>query len=108
MALASGYWSADINISTDEGVRTPLSGIFTSAELDRMLRDAVLPDNKERVLQNTNSAHAFGAPWFVCTDRKGQQKSWFGNDRWNQIFDHIGVPFKNIEIIPPNTKASGL
>jgi glutathione S-transferase kappa 1 len=103
-ALVSGYWGRGINVSTTEGIIKALDGIFTSKELEEILKNSVKPENKKRVIEQTMSAGAFGAPWIVALDSEGKKKSWFGNDRWDQVFAHLGVPYRPVSIIPPTSK----
>jgi len=103
-ALASGYWSKSINISTTEGIVKALDGIFSSAELEKILKGAVSPENKKRVIEQTASAGAFGAPWIVAVNSEGERKAWFGNDRWDQVLAHLAVPYTPVSIIPPGSK----
>ena len=99
-ALASGYWSKGLNISTPEGIIQALDGIFPPDELKEILMQAVTPENKKRVVEQTMGAGAFGAPWIVALNGDGQKKAWFGNDRWDQVFDHLGVPYAPVRILP--------
>ncbi|KFY35871.1 hypothetical protein V494_05523 [Pseudogymnoascus sp. VKM F-4513 (FW-928)] len=101
-ALVSGYWSKGINVSKTEGIIKALHGIFSEAELEEILRNAVSPSNKKRVIDQTLSTGAFGAPWIIAVNSAGERKNWFGNDRWDQVFAHLEVPYKPISIIPPN------
>jgi glutathione S-transferase kappa 1 len=100
LALASGYWGKGINISTPEGVIEALRGIFPPVELKEIMMNAVTPENKRRVVELTMSAGAFGAPWIVAVNGRGESKSWFGNDRWDQVFEHLGVPYTPVRIVP--------
>jgi glutathione S-transferase kappa 1 len=77
-----------------------LEGIFTAAEIKNIMEKAVTPENKKRVVDQTMSAGAFGAPWVVATNASGQRKDWFGNDRWDQVFYHLGVPYTPVRIVP--------
>ncbi len=103
-ALASGYWSKGINVSSTEGIVQALDGIFSSAELEKILKGAVSAENKKRVMEQTASAGAFGAPWIVAVNSDGERKAWFGNDRWDQVLAHLAVPYKPVSIIPPGSK----
>ena len=67
------------------------------------MKSAVTPENKKRVIEQTASAGAFGAPWIVGLNSEGERKAWFGNDRWDQVFEHLGVPYKPVSIIPPKS-----
>jgi glutathione S-transferase kappa 1 len=105
-ALAAGYWSKGINISTPAGVLKALDGIFPPGELMEILKRAVTPENKKRVVELTMGAGAFGAPWIVAVNGDGYKKAWFGNDRWDQVFDHLAVPYTPVRILPlEGTKA---
>ncbi len=89
-------------MSTSEGVVKALEGIFERAELEEILKSAVTPENKKRVVEQTMGAGAFGAPWIVAVNSEGERKAWFGNDRWDQVFAHLGVPYKPVSIVPPS------
>lgn len=65
------------------------------------MKSAVSPENKKRVVDITMSTGAFGAPWIVAVSADGLRRDWFGNDRWDQIFYHLGVPFTPVRIVPP-------
>lgn len=36
-------------------------------------------------------AGAFGAPWILAINGDGERKAWFGNDRWDHVFEHLHV-----------------
>lgn len=99
-ALVSGYWSKGINVSSPEGVHKALDGIFPPREVDGIMQKALTPENKKRVIEITTGAGAFGAPWIVGTNKSGETRSWFGNDRWDQVLWHLGVPFEGVKILP--------
>ncbi|SRR6266498_3699567 len=100
-ALGGGYWSKGINISTPEGVIQALDGIFTEEEIKDIMKKAVSPENKKRVVELTMGAGAFGAPWLVAVNGDGERRDYFGNDRWDQVFDHLGVPYEPVKILSP-------
>lgn len=78
-----------------------LSGIFPDQEIEEIMKKALEPENKRRVIEITKESGAFGAPWIVCVDEKGEKREWFGNDRWDQVFWHLGVPFEGVKVLPP-------
>ena len=83
-----------------------LRGIFPPEELKEIIKNALTPENKKRVLDQTMGSGAFGAPWIVAVNGDGEKKAWFGNDRWDQVFDHLGVPYTPVRILPrEETKA---
>ena len=65
------------------------------------MKNAVTPENKKRVVELTMGAGAFGAPWTVAINGGGERKAWFGNDRWDQVFEHLGVPYSPVRILSP-------
>jgi len=83
-----------------------LDGVFTSQEIKEIMKKAITPENKKQVVDITMSSGAFGAPWIVVVNKHGERKAWFGNDRWDQVFYHLGIPYRPVSIIPPKeTKA---
>lgn len=95
------YWSNGINIAKAEGIAKALEGIFPDDEIKQIIQKAVSPENKQRVIELTKSSGAFGAPWIQAVNSQGQRRDWFGNDRWDQVLYHLGVPFTQTRIIPP-------
>jgi glutathione S-transferase kappa 1 len=61
----------------------------------------VTPENKKRVVELTMGAGAFGAPWILAINRDGERKAWFGNDRWDHVFEHLYVPYTPVRLVPP-------
>jgi glutathione S-transferase kappa 1 len=98
-ALASGYWSKNIDISTPAGIHKALAPIFPVHEIDNIMKAALTPENKKRVVEITMGAGAFGAPWVVGVNGIGEERKWFGNDRWDQVFWHLGVPFEGVRVL---------
>ena len=99
--MASGYWGKSINVSTPEGIHKALDVAFSAQEVDEIMKKALSPENKKRVIEITQGAGAFGAPWIVGVNGSGEKRSWFGNDRWDQVFWHLGVPYESVRILPP-------
>jgi len=101
-AFSIAYWSKGINISKPEGVMKALKGIFSEEEIKEIMKKAVTPENKKRVLELTSSSTpAFGAPWIQAVNSRGERRDWFGNDRWEQVLHHLEVPFTPMQISPP-------
>ena len=71
-----------------------------------MMQKAIGPENKQRVIELTKSAGAFGAPWIQAVDSQGHRRDWFGNDRWDQVLYHLEVPFTTTRIFPPEEPES--
>ena len=43
---------------------------------------------------------AFGAPWMWVRNEEGKEEPFFGSDRFAFIWTFLGVPFRDVEIIP--------
>lgn len=65
------------------------------------MKKALDPENKKKVIDTTKESGAFGAPWIIGVDSKGEKRSWFGNDRWDQVFFHLGVPHEPVHVVLP-------
>lgn len=104
----SGYWSKGVNISTPEGIIQALIGIFPEDEIKEIMQKALTPENKKRVVDFTLGSKAFGAPWIVAINGNGERKEIFGNDRWDHVFEHLGVPYTPLSIIAPQQAKSHL
>jgi glutathione S-transferase kappa 1 len=70
------------------------------------MQKAVTAGNKKRVVDLTVGAKAFGAPWIVAVNGDGERRAYFGNDRWDQVFDHLGVPYTPVSIVAPQVAKS--
>jgi glutathione S-transferase kappa 1 len=107
-ALASGYWGKGINVSTPEGIHKALDVVFSAQEVDEIMKKALTAENKKRVIDVTKGSGAFGAPWIVGVNGSGERRSWFGNDRWDQVFWHLGAPYEGVRILPPGQRQTKL
>ncbi len=109
-ALVSGYWGKGITISTPQGITQALDGVFSAGENGDLLKKAVTPENKARVIEVTKSAGpgAFGAPWIKAVNAEGKMHTFFGNDRWDHVFEHLGVPYSPVSIAPADKAVAKL
>lgn len=99
LALVSSYWAKGIDISKPSGIIQALSHLFSTSEIESIMKGAIEPENKKAVIDTTKESGAFGAPWIVGVDSEGLKRSWFGNDRWDQVFWHLGVPFEGVKVL---------
>jgi glutathione S-transferase kappa 1 len=106
--LVSGYWSKGIDISTSEGIINALQSVFSAEDLKHIMNGSVEPENKKRVVGTTMSVGAFGAPWISAINANGERRDWFGNDRWHQVFHHLGVSFTPLTILPSDMKKANI
>ena len=75
------------------------NNLFSTSEIESIMKGAIEPENKKAVIDTTKESGAFGAPWIVGVDSEGLKRSWFGNDRWDQVFWHLGVPFEGVKVL---------
>jgi hypothetical protein len=59
------------------------------------------PENKKRVIDQTMSAGEFGAPWIVGVNKESERMDWVRNNKWDQAFAHLAVPYTPVEIVLP-------
>lgn len=50
---------------------------------------------------------AFGAPWWLVTNSEGVEEPFFGSDRFHFVYQFLGVPFRDMEILPPGGSGNG-
>jgi glutathione S-transferase kappa 1 len=70
------------------------------------MQKALTPENKKRVVELTTGAKAFGAPWISAVNSDGERRDYFGNDRWDHVFEHLGVPYTPVGIVAPQQAKS--
>ena len=111
-----------------EATETPSGGakLFTEADVTRIMDGRA--QMKAKLAENTNKAvesGAFGCPWFLVTNSKGEVQPVFGSDRYslssaqklgvnlltnffggrfNHIYMHLGIPFQDVAILEPGSK----
>lgn len=106
--MVSGYWSKGIDISTSDGIIKALQAVFSTEDLEHIMQGSAESANKQRVIDTTMAVGAFGAPWITATNANGEKRDWFGNDRWHQIFHHLGIPFTYLAITRSGTDKANL
>ncbi|KAG9505438.1 hypothetical protein J7337_002408 [Fusarium musae] len=77
--------------------------LFSDEDVEKIMNGR--ESMKERVKDLTGEAvqkGAFGAPWLIVTRDDGKSEAFFGSDRFNHIYRFLGVPFKDVEILPPS------
>ncbi|QPH00555.1 hypothetical protein C2857_004281 [Epichloe festucae Fl1] len=80
--------------------------LFTKPEVDSIMDGRAkmkkkLAEDTARVVESG----AFGCPWFLVADSKGAEvQPFFGSDRFNHIYRHLGIPFQDITVLGPGSK----
>ncbi|KAG6025816.1 hypothetical protein E4U41_001443, partial [Claviceps citrina] len=76
--------------------------LFSRAEVDAIMEGR--GRMKEALVEETGravEAGAFGCPWLVVEDARGRVEPFFGSDRFNHIYRHLGVPFQDVSLLDP-------
>ncbi|RBR21937.1 uncharacterized protein FIESC28_04689 [Fusarium coffeatum] len=77
--------------------------LFSNEDVEKIMKGR--ESMKERVKEMTGEAvkkGAFGAPWLMVTNGEGKSEAFFGSDRFNHIYKFLGVPFQDVQILPPS------
>lgn len=85
--------------------------MFTPGELKLILEATDSPEYKRKLLENTAEVlklGAFGAPWFLVRNSKGEESPFFGSDRFHFMFQFLELPISDITIQVGPGKASKL
>ncbi|KAK0651335.1 thioredoxin-like protein [Cercophora newfieldiana] len=97
--LFRAYWVEGKRTFEGDVLRGMLAGIFGEAEAERILADAKTV-GKAKLLENTDKAFAdgaFGLPWMVCTNAKGETEGFWGVDHLGQVAQFMGLDHKGGE-----------
>lgn len=82
--------------------------LFTASEVEDILRAAASPEYKDVLRQTTETVlklGAFGAPWlWVTNEATKQSEPFFGSDRWNHVYEFLGLPYQDVTLLPPKTE----
>ncbi|KAI8959134.1 thioredoxin-like protein [Daldinia sp. FL1419] len=103
---------ADLNLAGDVGTSAEGGNrLFSDAEIDEILKAEKSDECKAKLRETTQKAldqGAFGAPWMWATDAKtGRSEPFFGSDRWSHVYAFLGLPYRDVELLPPgNAKGS--
>jgi 2-hydroxychromene-2-carboxylate isomerase len=92
-ALYAAYWVRREAVHQPEVLRGILEGVFGKEETERVL-SAAKTEGKTRLLENTERAFregAFGLPWMVCTNAKGETEGFWGVDHLGCVTDFMGL-----------------
>jgi len=92
-ALFHSYWVELRKTNEKDVLAEVLSGVLGEEETKNVMEMAA-KEGKEVLLKNTDKAFAdgaFGLPWFVATNSKGETQGFWGVDHLGQVTDHLGL-----------------
>ncbi|KAJ7157247.1 putative glutathione S-transferase kappa 1 [Mycena filopes] len=81
--------------------------LFSEKEAAEICAAAQQQEWKDRLTTNTQAVldlGAFGAPWTMVRNADGKVEPFFGSDRFHFIWEYLGLPWKDIELLPPRAK----
>lgn len=113
-AMLRAFWEPPhVNFTVDANLVAVLAGVrrdggarlFDDAEVARIMdgregmRDALTRETRAALDQG-----AFGAPWFWVTNSEGVAEPFFGSDRFGPIYKHLGIAYRDVEVLLPGSK----
>ncbi|KAL2793896.1 thioredoxin-like protein [Aspergillus keveii] len=103
-ACFSTMWNEHIDISVPENLAIALSKVFKDESVIKdILAGANAPETKAALTETTGRVvkdlGAFGCPWFWVSDGKGNGEPFFGSDRFHYMWDFLGVPHRDLELV---------
>ncbi|KAK4242170.1 thioredoxin-like protein [Achaetomium macrosporum] len=91
--LFAQYWVHEAATHKPEVLKQTLVGLFGEAETEKIL-DEASTTGKKALIENTDKAFAdgaFGLPWMVCTNTKGETEGFWGVDHLGQVAQFLGL-----------------
>ena len=82
--LWQSYWREHKDISKPENMKQCLQRHFSDSEADDILKGGTSPKYKKLLTDETArlvEKGAFGAPWYLVTNKEGKEEPFFGSDR---------------------------
>ncbi|QSS65710.1 DSBA family oxidoreductase [Histoplasma capsulatum] len=106
------YWTymfyRHIDLSKPENMMALLrEEKYSDVEIETIMKGAQTPEGKKALTDRTKEAldrGAFGAPWFWVTNAQGKAEPFFGSDRFHYMWQFLGIPFQDVEIITKGAK----
>ncbi|KAK2745030.1 hypothetical protein FQN55_006387 [Onygenales sp. PD_40] len=101
------YWTymfyRHIDLSKPENVIALLQEEkYSAKEIETIMAAAQSAEGKQALTDRTKEAldrGAFGAPWFWVRNAEGKEEPFFGSDRFHYMWQYLGIPFNDIEIV---------
>ncbi|KAL7275924.1 hypothetical protein RUND412_001117 [Rhizina undulata] len=92
--LYAALWERSLDISQTSALAEALSPLFAPEQIAAILEGAASPEIKQGLLEKTQDAvkaGAFGAPWFVVRNARGEESPFFGSDRFHFMWQFLGL-----------------
>ncbi|KAF3046694.1 hypothetical protein E8E11_005169 [Didymella keratinophila] len=101
--IFEAMWKNGKDVSKPDTLAETLQSKFSPKEVKTILSSANSAPFKQRLNDNTKEAldrGAFGAPWFWVRNAKGAEEPFFGSDRFHYMWEYLGLPWKDVELVP--------
>ncbi|KAK7737751.1 hypothetical protein SLS53_006371 [Cytospora paraplurivora] len=105
------FWTPpNLNLSQEDVFAKVLADFdgFSPDECEKILAGARSQEMKDALTRSTRSAldkGAFGAPWLWVRNDKGEAEPFFGSDRFQFVYKYLGLPHRDVELLPPGGQA---
>ncbi|KAK4502055.1 hypothetical protein PRZ48_007866 [Zasmidium cellare] len=96
-------WIQHKDVSKPEVLAELLGRYFEKGDVERIIKAGTDPVYKKKLTDETAmlvEKGAFGAPWWLVTNKEGVEEPFFGSDRFHFVYQFLGVPFQDMEILP--------
>lgn len=99
-SLYQSFWVEAKPIGKPETVSAALANVLSEGEVKDVMAKVGTPEVKKGLSENTDQSMkdgAFGLPWFVATNAKGETDGFWGFDHLGQVIQHLGLEGKSSE-----------
>jgi 2-hydroxychromene-2-carboxylate isomerase len=93
-ALYHDFWVDHCEVNDPQVLRLLLERVVGGNVAAEILAAAASNEGKDILVRNTDEAFAagaFGLPWMICTNSKGETESFWGVDHIGQVADFLGL-----------------
>ena len=97
-ALYQAFWVEGQTIGKPEVISPVLVKVLGDSDAKKIMEKMSSPEAKKKLSENSDYAMAegaFGLPWFVATNEKGDKEAFWGVDHMGQVVEHLGLERKD-------------
>ena len=114
LALFERVWVDGRNLGEREVLREVLAEVLGGGEEEeegsRVMGRIGEEGIKKRLMEVTNWAvelGAFGMPFFSARNKQGKREPFFGSDRFEYLFEYLGLPLQRMRIKEKGEESGG-
>jgi len=97
-ALYQAFWVEGKTIGKPDVFGPVLTQVLGEKDGKAILEKVGSAEAKKRLQENSDKAMeegAFGLPWFVATNSRGEKEAFWGVDHIGQVVEHLELPRKD-------------